>query len=61
VSTASNVNAGDLQSWRRAKRMSFNMEVIWPFGSFGSQRDDWIDARSAAGWYAAGDQGNEHQ
>src|SRR4249920_1007116 len=56
VTTAIKVNPGDLQSWRRAKRMSFNMEVIRPSGSFGSQRDDRIDTCSAAGWHAAGDQ-----
>src|SRR3954447_22632313 len=61
VSTASNVNAGDLRSWRRAKRMSFNMEVIPRSGSFGSQRDDWIDAGSSARWHAAGNQRDEHQ
>src|SRR5436190_11041954 len=56
VSTASTVNAGDLQSWRSAKRMSFNMEVIQPSGSFGSQRDDRIHTCRAAGWHAAGNQ-----
>src|SRR5207248_518433 len=49
-------NAGLLTSWRRAKWMSFNMEVIRPSGLFGSQGDDWIDTCSAAGWDAAGDQ-----
>src|SRR5438309_8356791 len=53
-------NAGLLTSWRKAKRMSFNMEVIRPSGSFGSQGDDWIDTRSAAGWHAAGNQ-RDHQ
>src|SRR5436305_7348523 len=54
-------NAGLLTSWRRAKRMSFNMEVIRPSRSFGSQGDDWIDTCSAAGWDAAGDQGDQQQ
>src|SRR6266480_2222129 len=49
-------NAGLLTSCRRAKRMSFNMEVIRPSGSFGSQGDDWIYTCSAAGWHTAGDQ-----
>src|SRR4029079_2363508 len=61
VSTASNVNAGDLPSWRRAKRMSFNMAVIRRSSSFGSQRDDRIDTRGAASWHAAGDQRDERQ
>ena len=30
-------------------------KLEWP-GSFGSQGDDWVDARSAAGWDAAGEQ-----
>src|SRR5438445_7014132 len=53
-------NAGLLTSWRKAKRMSFNMEVIRPSGSFGSQGDDWIYTCSAAGWDAAGNQ-RDHQ
>src|SRR5215510_6394693 len=61
VMITTNVNPGDLRSCRRAKRMSFNMEVIRSSGSFGSQRDDWIDARSAAGWHAARDQSDEYQ
>src|SRR5947208_6425883 len=49
-------NAGLLTSWRKAKRMSFNMAVIRPSGSFGSQGDDCIDTCRAAGWHAAGNQ-----
>src|SRR5215471_20666994 len=56
VMMTTNVNPADLRSWRRAKRMSFNMEVIWPSGSFSSQRDDRIDTRGAASRHAAGDQ-----
>src|SRR4030095_16780495 len=56
VMITTNVNPGDLRSWRRANRMSFNMEV-----SFGSQCDDRIDTRRAPGWHAAGDQGDEDQ
>src|ERR1044071_5876593 len=51
VRMAMNANPGDLRSWRRAIRMSFNMEI-----SFGSQRDDGIYTCSAAGWHTAGDQ-----
>src|SRR5262249_4372685 len=47
VITARAVNPGDFRSWRKAKRASFNMEVIRPSGSFGSQGDDWIDTRCA--------------
>src|SRR6478736_2877328 len=61
VKIATDVNPGDLRSWRRAKRMSFNMEVIRSSRSFGSQRDDRIDTRGAASWHAAGNQGDEHQ
>src|SRR4029453_14138846 len=56
VMITTNVNPGDLRRWRRAKRMSFNMEV-----SFGSKRDDGIDTCSPARWHAAGDQSHEHQ
>src|SRR5262245_44075997 len=56
VMITTNVNPGDLRSWRKAKRMSFSMEV-----SFRSQRDDWIDPRRAARRHAAGDQSDEYQ
>src|SRR4029078_7971112 len=42
VSTASNVNPGDLRSWRRANFRSFIS--FWP------QSDNWIDACRGAGW-----------
>src|SRR6476661_9070099 len=62
VTTAMTVNPGDLRSCRNAKRISFMIAVsLKVFSSFCAQRDDWIDARGAAGWHAAGDQGNEHQ
>src|SRR5262245_44629018 len=56
VMITTNVNPGDFRSCRRAKRMSFNMDL-----SFGSQRDDWIDARCSASRHAASDQSHEHQ
>src|SRR4029434_4717063 len=56
VIITTNVNPGDFRSCRKAKRMSFTMAL-----SFGSQRDDWIDARCAASRHAACDQSNEHQ
>src|SRR6476660_3856623 len=62
VTTAMTVNPGDLRSCRNAKRISFMIAVsLKVLLSFCAQRDDWIDARVAAGWHAAGDQGNEHQ
>src|SRR4029450_11412755 len=56
VMITTNVNPGDLRSWRRAKRTSFNMEV-----SFGSKRDDRIDPCGTSGWHAAGDQSHAPQ
>src|SRR6476469_5168442 len=61
VMITTNVNPGDLRSWRRAKRMSFTMEVITPCGSFRAQRDDRVDARCASSWHAAGNQSDKHQ
>src|SRR5262245_53884509 len=56
VTITTNVNPGDLRSWRRAKQISFNMEV-----SFGSQRDNWIHTRGTTSRHAAGDQRYEHE
>src|SRR6476619_2806250 len=57
VTTAMTVNPGDLRSCRNAKPISFMIAVrLKVFLSFCAQRDDWIDARGAAGWHAAGDQ-----
>src|SRR5262249_38877550 len=61
VMITTNVNPGDLRSCRRAKRTSFNMEVIRLSVSFCSQRDNWVDTRRTASWHAAGDQSHEHQ
>src|SRR6476660_6220954 len=61
VMITTNVNPGDLRSWRRAKRMSFTMEVIASCGSFRAQRDDRVDARGASSWHAAGNQSDKHQ
>src|ERR1041385_1901847 len=61
VRTATRVNPGDLRSWRRAKQMSVNIKVIRPSDSFGSQRNDRIDARGTAGWHAAGNQRDANQ
>src|SRR6266536_2595917 len=60
VMITTNVNPGDLRSWRKANFRSFI--------SFCSQSDDRIDTCSAAGWHTAGDQrdcqkrkhGNQH-
>src|SRR6476469_8057344 len=57
VTTAMTVNPGDLRSCRNAKRISFMIAVsLKVFLSFCAQRDDWIHARGAPGWHAAGDQ-----
>src|ERR1044071_3535393 len=53
VMTTTNVNPGDLRSWRRANLRSFI--------SFGSKRDDGIDSRRPARRHAAGDQSDEDQ
>src|SRR5205085_8537995 len=66
VSTASKVNAGDLRSWRRAKRRS----IISPRSvvgdqrsekSFGAKGDHGIDAGGAPCWEVTGDKSNENQ
>src|SRR5262249_12677407 len=56
VMITTSVKPGDLRSWRRAKRMSFNMEL-----SFSSQCDDRIDARRPASRHTAGDQSHDYQ
>src|SRR5436305_1674760 len=48
VRTATNVNPGDLRSWRRASVRSFI--------SFGTKRDNWINPQCAACGQETGDQ-----
>src|SRR5918996_4586351 len=61
VITATAVNPGDLRSWRKAKRMSFNMEVLQLSGSFGSQGNDRINTRGAPRRHPAGDQRDDYE
>src|SRR6476659_1864865 len=51
VTTAMTVNPGDLRSWRRANLKSLIL--------FCAQRDYWIDACGAAGWYKTGKQSGD--
>src|SRR5438128_3356981 len=51
VKTATQVNAGDLRSWRSANFMS-----VMSFISFGSQRGNWVDACGAACRYQTSQQ-----
>src|SRR6266480_3494923 len=51
VKTATQVNAGDLRSWRSANFMS-----VMSFISFGSQRGNWVDVRGAARRYQTSQQ-----
>src|ERR1043166_9135495 len=60
VSTASRVKAGDLSSWRSAKRRSimrifdFRFSIFDLRKSLGAQSEKWIDARRAASWQITG-------
>src|SRR4051812_21940150 len=67
VTTARKVNAGDLRSWRMAKRRS--IMAIFDFGfsifdwkkSFGVKGDNGIDGAGPPGGQPARNKGDEHE